>query len=79
MTGIAACHIQRTMGVDSSDVAVCVHLVGGVWGLLAPGFLAAPSGYGKSYAGMRISIFLFHSQLLVFLQLCYSIFFLICS
>jgi ammonia channel protein AmtB len=40
--------------VDSSDVAVCVHLVGGVWGLLAPGFLGAPSGYGKSYAGITI-------------------------
>ena len=42
------------MGVDSSDAAVCVHLVGGVWGLLAPGLLGAPSGYGKTYAGILI-------------------------
>ena len=56
------------MGVDSSDVAVSVHLVGGVWGLLAPGLLGTPSGYGKSYAGTAmIFTLLFFSCLLSFL------------
>lgn len=68
--------------MDSSDVAVCVHLVGGVWGLLAPGLLGAPSGYGKSYAGitiiscivllLRIYFVFLHSQLRLFPCLYFS-------
>jgi ammonia channel protein AmtB len=64
--------------VDSSDVSVCVHLVGGVWGLFAPGLLGAPSGYGKSYAGITIIFLLhfyflfFHSQLRLFPCLLFS-------
>lgn len=45
------CQIQRVMEVEAGDTAVSVHLVGGVWGLLSPGFLAAQAGYGKTYSG----------------------------
>lgn len=39
------------MGVDGGESAVSVHLVGGVWGIISPGLLAASPGYGKTFAG----------------------------
>lgn len=50
------CQIQRVMEVEAGDTAVSVHLVGGVWGLLSPGLLAAPAGYGKTYSGKILSL-----------------------
>ena len=43
--------MQRAMGVDGGESAVSVHLVGGVWGIISPGLLAASPGYGKTFAG----------------------------
>jgi hypothetical protein len=51
LAGICVCKIQRAMGVDGGENAVSVHLVGGVWGIISPGLLAASPGYGKTYAG----------------------------
>ena len=51
LTGICVCKLQRAMGVDGGETAVSVHLVGGVWGILSPGLLAAGPGYGKTFAG----------------------------
>lgn len=49
------CKVQRVMGVDGGENAVSVHLVGGVWGIISPGLLAASPGYGKTFAGTVIS------------------------
>jgi ammonia channel protein AmtB len=51
LAGICVCKMQRAMGVDGGENAVSVHLVGGVWGIISPGLLAASPGYGKTFAG----------------------------
>lgn len=51
LSGIIISKIQRAMRMDSNEMGVSVHLVAGVWGLLAPGFLAAQPAYEDSFAG----------------------------
>jgi ammonia channel protein AmtB len=43
--------IHRSLGIDAGEMAVSVHLVGGAWGVLAPGLLASQVGYESTYAG----------------------------
>ena len=42
--------------MDPGETAVSVHLIAGVWGLLAPGLLASEAGYAMSVAGEMRSL-----------------------
>lgn len=49
--GVWTGKIQRVIKMDPGETAVSVHLIAGVWGLLAPGLLASEAGYAMSVAG----------------------------
>jgi len=47
---IATTVFQRYVGIDVAEMAVSVHMLGGLWGLLAAGLLTSQAGYEVTYA-----------------------------
>jgi hypothetical protein len=47
---ISTTKLQTFMFIDAAEMAVSVHLVNGVWGLIAAGLLTSQAGYEGTYA-----------------------------